>query len=80
MDSSAHRAMKKYNTAHRVTEMDTFVCPALTTMSLLTVNHVSTTVQSVTARKVSMGSALNAHSGIDQVQMAHIVRVMLSGG
>ena len=80
MDSIAHRAMKKSHTAHRVTEMDTLARRALMIMSLSTVSHVSTTVQSITARKGEMGSAQHAHSGIDQVRMAHIVRVMLSGG
>ena len=80
MDSTAHHAMKKYHTAHRVTEMDTHAHRAMTTMSLSTVSHVSTSVQSVTARKGELGSAQHAHSGIDQVQMAHIVRVMRSGG
>ena len=76
MDSSAHRAMKKSHTAHHVTEMDTHAHRAVTTMSLSTVSHVSTSVQSVNARKVGKGSAHHAHSGIDQVQMGHIVRVM----
>ena len=76
MDSTAHHAMKKCHTAHRVTEMDTHAHRAMTTMSLSTVSHVFTTVQSVTARKVEKGSARHAHSGIDQVQMGHIVRAM----
>ena len=80
MDSSAHHAMKKCHTARCVTEMDTLASRAMTTMSLSTVNHVSTSVQSVSARKGEMGSAQDAHCGIDQVQMAHIVRVTSSGG
>ena len=80
VDNTAHHAMKKCHTAHRVTEMGTLASRAMTTMSLSTVSHVSTTVQSITARKGEMGSAQHAHSGIDQVQMAHTVRVTLSCG
>ena len=80
MDNTAHHAMKKCHSAHHVTEMDTLASRALTTMSLSTVSRVSTTVQSVTARKGEMGSAQHAHSGIDQVPMAHIVIVTLSCG
>ena len=80
VDSIAHHAMKKCHTARRVTEMDTLASRAMTTMSLSTVSHVSTTVQLVTAKKGEMGNAQHAHSGIDQVPMAHIVRVTLSCG
>ena len=80
VDSIAHHAMKKCHTARRVTEMDTHASRAMTTMSLSTVSRVSTSVQSVIARKGEMGNAQHAHSGIDRVQMAHIVRVTLSYG